>query len=249
VKLAPVDVVVVGAGAAGGIVAEQLALAGLRVALLERGRFQKYSETRHDELRSQRTTVLGNAFGPDDERYVRLAQMPDGTFQKVLPSEGAYGNNAACVGGGTFSYGAMSWRYMEQDFRMRSVYGAPEGSTLEDWPIRYQDLAPFYEKAEWEIGVSGKAGANPFESPRNKPYPMPPLPFNHEASVLAPAARKLGWHPFPIPMAINSVRYQGRPACIACPHCVGFACEVNAKNSTALTAIPRAAASRKMSLV
>ncbi len=70
-SLAPVDVVVVGAGAGGGIVAEQLSLAGYRVALLERGRQQKFSETGHDELRSQRTTVLGNAFGPDDEHYVR----------------------------------------------------------------------------------------------------------------------------------------------------------------------------------
>src|SRR5262245_39594669 len=65
VKLDPVDAVVIGAGAAGGIVAEQLCLAGLRVALLERGHTQTYEETGHDELRSQRTTVLGNAFGPD----------------------------------------------------------------------------------------------------------------------------------------------------------------------------------------
>ena len=122
-KLPPVDVVVVGAGAAGGIVAEQLALAGLQVALLERGRSQKFAETGHDELRSQRTTVLGNAFGPDDERFMRLAQSADGSFRRVVPSEGAYNNNAACVGGGTFSYGAMAWRFMEQDFRMRSVYG------------------------------------------------------------------------------------------------------------------------------
>ena len=247
-KLPSVDIVVVGAGAAGGIVAEQLALGGLRVVLLERGRWQKFSETRHDELRSQRTTVLGNAFGPDDEHYVRLAQMPDGSFQKVLPSEGSYNNIAACVGGGTFSYGAMAWRYMERDFRMRSVYGAPEGSSLEDWPLTYQDLEPFYTKAEWEIGVSGKAGANPFESPRQKPYPMPPLPFNREAGVLAAAAKRLGWHSFPIPMAINSVPYQGRPACIACPHCVGFACEVNAKNSTAVTTIPRAIATKQCEL-
>ena len=73
-----------------------------------------------------------------------------------LPSEGAYNNVAACVGGGTLSYGAMAWRYMERDFRMRSTYGAPAGSTLEDWPISYQDLEPYYTKAEWEIGVSGK---------------------------------------------------------------------------------------------
>jgi choline dehydrogenase-like flavoprotein len=247
-KLPPVDVVVVGAGAAGGIVAEQLALAGRQVALLERGRSQKFADTGHDELRSQRTTVLGNAFGPDDEHYVRLAQASDGSFRRVVPSEGAYNNNAACVGGGTFSYGAMAWRFMEQDFRMRSVYGAPENSTLDDWPLSYRELEPFYAKAEWEIGVSGKAGANPFESPREKPYPMPPLPLNTEATLLANAARRIGLHPFPIPMAINSVAYQGRPGCIACPHCVGFACEVNAKNSTAVTAIPRAIATKHCDL-
>lgn len=246
-RLPDVDVVVVGAGAAGGIVAEQLALAGYRLALLERGRRQRFSETRHDELRSQRTTVLGNAFGPDDEHHVRLVKMGQ-EWRKVLPSEGAYNNNAACVGGGTFSYGAMAWRFLEKDFRLKSAYGAPEGSTLEDWPITYQDLEPFYTQAEWEIGVSGKAGANRFEAPRGKGYPMPPLPFNREATVLAPAAKRLGLHPFPIPMAINSVKYQGRMGCIFCPHCVGFACEVNAKNSTAVTVIPRAVATKNCEL-
>ncbi len=241
-KLSPVDVVVVGAGAAGGIVAEQLSLAGLHVALLERGPRLGFAQTRHDELYSQRTTVLGNAFGPDDAHYVRLVEGLDGKTRRVLPSEGAYNNIAACVGGGTTSYGAMAWRFMERDFRMKSTYGAPPGSTLEDWPISYSDLEPFYTKAEWEIGVSGKGGANPFEAPRSKDYPMPALPYNTEAGVLDKAATRLGWHAFPIPMAINSIPYQKRPACIACPHCVGFACEVNAKNSTAVTVIPRAVA-------
>ncbi len=243
-KLPAVDVVVVGAGAAGGIVAEQLALAGKHVVLLERGRQYRFEDTGHDELRSQRTTVLGNAFGPDDERHARLVQTPGGNWNKVLPSEGAYNNVAACVGGGTLSYGAMAWRYMEKDFQLRTTYGVPDGSTLDDWPITYKDLEPFYTRAEWEIGVSGRAGANPFEPPRSKPYPMPPLPLNTEAGMLLAGARKLGWHPFPIPMAINSVEYQGRPGCIACPHCVGFACEANAKNSTAVTAIPRALATK-----
>ncbi len=247
-KLAPVDVVVVGAGAAGGIVAEQLALAGLRVALLERGPRLAFPQTGHDELRSQRTTVLGNAFGPEDHGYVRLAETSPGQFRRVLPSQGAYNNIAACVGGGTMSYGAMAWRFLERDFRMKSVYGAPAGSTLDDWPISYSDLEPFYTKAEWEIGVSGKRGANPFEAARSKAYPMPALPYNTEAGVLDAAARRLGWHPFPIPMAINSIAYQGRPACIGCPHCVGFACEVNAKNSTAVTAIPRAIATGQCEL-
>ncbi len=242
--LPPVDVVVIGAGAAGGIVAEQLSLKGRRVALLERGDKLTFAQTGHDELRSQRTTVLGNAFGPDDERYLRLVQTSDGSFTTVRPSHPAYNNVAACVGGGTMSYGAMAWRFNEKDFRLRSVYGSVPGSSLDDWPISYQDLEPFYTKAEWEIGVSGQAGANPFESKRSKPYPMPPLPLSTEATALFKAAQKMGLHPFPIPMAINSVTYQNRPACIACPHCVGFACEVNAKNSTAVTAIPRALATK-----
>ena len=246
--LSPVDVVVVGAGAAGGIVAEQLSLKGLQVVLLERGERQTFNQTGHDELRSQRTTVLGNAFGPDDRNYVREIVDANGKVRTVLPSEGAYNNVAACVGGGTVSYGAMAWRYFERDFKMKSTYGSPANSSLEDWPITYQDLEPFYTKAEWEIGVSGKAGANPFEPPRSKPYPMPPLPHNIESSMLARAATRLKWHPFPIPMAINSVAYQGRPACIGCPHCVGFACEVNAKNATSVNVIPRAVATKRCDL-
>ncbi len=240
--LDPVDAVIVGAGGGGGVVAYELARAGWNVVLLERGRQQNFAETRHLELRSQRTTVLGNAFGPDDERHPRVRRNERGEWVKVRPSEGGYNNIAAVVGGGTLSYGAMAWRFHPKDFRMKSTYGAPENSTLEDWPISYEDLAPYYERAEWEIGVSGKGGANPFDGPRAKEYPMPPLPFNKEASLLAKAARGLGLHPFPIPMAINSVPYGGREACVQCPHCVGFRCEVEAKSSTAVTVIPRAIA-------
>jgi choline dehydrogenase-like flavoprotein len=240
--LDPVDAVVVGAGGGGGVVAYVLANAGWNVALLERGRVQDFAETGHYELRSQRTTVLGNAFGPSDREHPRVRQNERGEWVRVYPSEGGYNNIAAVVGGGTLSYGAMAWRFHPKDFKMKSTYGAPENSTLEDWPISYEDLAPYYERAEWEIGVSGKGGSNPFDGARGKDYPMPPLPFNREASVLAKAARTLGLHPFPIPMAINSREYAGRPGCIQCPHCVGFRCEVDAKSSTAVTVIPRAVA-------
>jgi choline dehydrogenase-like flavoprotein len=237
-----VNAVVVGAGAAGGIVARELATAGLSVVLLERGKWYTANDCRKDDLRNQRTTVLGNAFGPEDEGNPRVWVDSRGEANVVLPSEGAYQNNAACVGGGTLSYGAMAWRFMPQDFRMRSTYGAPQGSSLEDWPIGYDDLEPFYDKAEYEIGVSGDESANPFHGPRRRGLPMPPLPPNREFGILEPAAKRLGLHPFPIPMLRNSVPYNGRGECMRCRWCVGFACEVDAKNGSQNTVIPSALA-------
>lgn len=174
-SLKHVNAVVVGAGAAGGVVAKQLAEGGLSVVLLERGRWTTNYDCRKDDLRNQRTSVLGQPFGPDEERNPRVIVASDGRSRVVLPSEPGYQNNAACVGSGTVCYGAMGWRYMAQDFRMRSTYGPLAGSTLEDWPVSYADLDPYYEMAEWEIGVSGDVSNDPFKAPRNKPLPMPPL--------------------------------------------------------------------------
>jgi len=237
-----VNAVIVGAGAGGGVVAKELSTAGLSVVLLERGGWPSFNDHNDDELISQRTTVLGNAFGPDDQRYRRVAVQGNGARRIVLPSEGGYNNVAACVGSGTVSYGAMAWRFMPQDFRMRSTYGALEGSTLADWPISYDDLEPYYEKAEWEIGVAGDDTPNPFVGPRKKPRPMPAFPYNKEGKIIEAAAKRLGWHPFPVPMLRNSQPYGGRPKCIHMRSCVGFACPVDAKAGTQNTVIPVALA-------
>ncbi len=238
-----VNAVVIGAGAGGGVVAKELACSGFTVALLERGKWYTAFDCRKDDLRNQRTTALGCAFGPEDALNPRVVVSPNGLQQIVKPSDGAYSNNAACVGGGTFSYGAMAWRFMENDFRMRAAYGAVPGSTLDDWPISYHDLAPYYEKAEWEIGVSGDDTANIFKAPRQKPLPMPPLPPSLEHTTLESAAKRIGLHPFSIPMLRNTVPFHGRGACMRCRWCVGFACEVDAKNGTHNTVIPKALAS------
>ncbi len=241
-SLKHVNAVVVGAGAAGGVVAKELAQGGLSVVLLERGPWPSTFNCRKDDLRNQRTTVLGHPFGPDDERNPRVTVDAAGKATVVRPTDGGYQNNAACVGSGTVSYGAMGWRFMEQDFKMRSTYGAVPGSTLEDWPIGSQDLEPYYDKAEWEIGVSGDVSPDPFKAPRKRGLPMPPLPANRECEILRGAARRLGWHPFDVPMLRNSVPYNGRQACMRCRWCVGHACEVNAKNGTHNTVIPTALA-------
>ena len=163
-----VNAVVVGSGAGGGVVACQLAEAGLSVVLLERGRWHSPFEERKDDLVNQRNSSLGVAYGPDEEKNPRVFVDLEGRERVVYPHQGEYQPNAACVGGGTVSYGAQAWRYMPQDFRMRSTYGALEGSTLDDWPISYDDLEPFYEKAEYELGVSGDVEPNVFKGPRRR---------------------------------------------------------------------------------
>jgi choline dehydrogenase-like flavoprotein len=89
-----VNAVIVGAGAAGGIVAKELATAGLSVVILERGKWYTAYDCRKDDLRNQRTTVLGNAFGPEDEGNPRVWVDQKGETHLVLPREGAYNNNA-----------------------------------------------------------------------------------------------------------------------------------------------------------
>jgi len=233
-----VNAVIVGAGAGGGVVAKELSTAGMSVVLIERGNWISYDDHTNDELLSQRITVLGNSCGPDDNRYKRVYVEPDGKKRIVLPSEYEYSNNAACVGSGTVTYGAMAWRFMEEDFKMKTTYGEVAGSTLDDWPISYTDLEPYYEKAEWEIGVSGDDSLNPYAPPRRKPYPMPAFTHNKEATMMKDAALRLGLHPFSIPMLRNSVPYGGRPACYRMRTCVGFPCPVDAKGGTQNTVIP-----------
>ena len=235
-----VNAVVIGAGAGGGVVAKQLATNGISVVLFERGPWQTFYDHDNDELISQRTFPLGPAYGPDVKKYRRVLVDQNGTERIVLPDSWDYNNNAACVGGGTLSYGAMAWRFMPQDFKMKSTYGMVDGSTLDDWPISYDDLESSYEKAEWEVGVAGDDVQNPFAPPRKKPHPMPPFPYNKEAKIMDAAAKRLGWHPFPIPMLRNSIAYRGRGACIRMRTCVGFACPVNAKCGSQNTVIPEA---------
>ena len=169
------------------------------------------------------------------------------------------------VGGTTLHYWAQSWRLNPWDFKVVSEtkrrYGAsriPKGSTVEDWPFGYDELEPYYDKIEYEVGVSGQAGningkidprGNPFEGPRKRAYPMPPLRGTAFLEKMAAAAKSLGWHPFPGPAAINSRTYQNRSACMYHGFCNRGGCHVDAKNSTAVTTIPRAQATGQLKVV
>ena len=161
----------------------------------------------------------------------------------VWPSESGYSNNAACVGGGTFSYGAQAWRYMEKDFRMRSTYGAVAGSTLEDWPIGYSDLEPYYEKAEWEIGRLRRRFEQHLPG-RAATRACPCRRFRQTRSTRSCCRPPNAWAGTRSisPCCATRVPYNGRAACMRCRWCVGFACEVNARTGTHNTVIPAALA-------
>jgi gluconate 2-dehydrogenase alpha chain len=243
------DVVIIGVGAAGGILAAELGKAGMKVIGLERGpRLQTADFEPHDELRYFQRQDLR----PDPKRMPVTWRPNTNATAHPIPSQ----NNGNQAGGGTVHYGSLSWRMHEDDFRVRTKtlerYGKeaiPEDSSLIDWPVSYDELEPFYDKAEYELGVSGKAGnlagkriagGNVFEAPRKREYPLPPLIVDQSGLLFEAGAQKLGFHPFSSPRAIISQPYQDRPGCTYCGFCQAFGCHVGAKSSILVTKLPEA---------
>lgn len=229
-----VDIVIVGSGAAGGVLAKELSTNGFRVVVLEQGPYLTPADFTHNEIEVMLRHQLTNNPALQPNTFRKTPQDKAQRQYSVM-----YGR---CVGGSSVHFTANFWRFHEIDFNERSQVGDIPGATLADWPITYADLEPYYTKVEWDIGVSGLAGASPFDPPRSKPYPMPPLPVKGNGVVFERAARKLGYHPFPAPMAILSQPRPGRSACVNCGFCLGFGCEVGAKSTSLSAAIPVAEA-------
>jgi choline dehydrogenase-like flavoprotein len=232
-----VDFVVFGSGAAGGVMARELSQDGFEVLVLEQGPRFTAADFKHDELDHWFNNALLNSPETSPQTFRRSAAD---TVERVRNFPSLW--YARMVGGSSNHFTANYWRFHEVDFNERSLLGGITGTSFADWPIDYAELEPYYTKAEWEVGVSGLAGASPFDPPRSRPYPMPPLPVKSSGVLLERGARKLGMHPFPAPMAIASVPYRGRPACAHCGFCIGFGCEMSAKSSTLYTMLPEAEA-------
>src|SRR5271156_4963034 len=258
-RLKDVDAVTVGLGWTGAIMARELTKAGLNVVSLERGPDRipgedfilpavrdevKYGQRLELMMDNSVDTITFRNF--NNERALPIRRI--GAF---LPGEG--------VGGSGIHWGALHWRNLPSDFRIRSAiaerYGAkaiPDDMTIQDWPVSYQELEPYYDRFEKLAGISGKAGnlggkiqngGNPFEGPRSSEYPNPPLHQPLGATLYAKAARELGYHPFPIPSANMSQSYTNPLGvtlgqCSYCGFCERFGCGNYAKSSAQTCVLP-----------
>jgi len=231
------DVCVVGTGAGGGVIIDRLTAAGLKVVALERGSQLTGEDLfNRDELQC---VVRDKLYSPHQlETYRRNAQSPGET--------GRISEIAQCVGGTFLTWAGVSWRFRPDDFRVLSTEGPLEGASLADWPMSYEEMVPFYEQAERDFGVAGGGGPRPGVPGRK--VPLPPHPMRVCSQRFVDGARKLGYKPFPVPMAINSTSYGGRPRCRYRGACRGYGCPIDARSTSVSVSLPRAAATGRLEL-
>jgi len=223
------DAIVIGSGFGGSAVAHTLVGAGERVLMLERGDWV--------------------ARGPENWLPEGVGELT-GHYSKDVPYRvhSARGEHDVggyyCVGGPSVFYGGVSLRFRAEDFEPNPAIAGSSGAR---WPFAYDELEPYYARAERLIGVAGAAGEDPTEPWRSGPYPAEPGTLAPISERMRDAARSLGLRPFRLPLAIDHVGTDGRTACRACRTCDGFACAIGAKNDLATTVLP-ALISRGMEL-
>ncbi|MDN5708885.1 MAG: GMC family oxidoreductase [Planococcus sp. (in: firmicutes)] len=245
-----VDVVTVGVGWTGGIIAAECAKEGLKVVGLERGQersTEDYSMV-HDEYRyairyelmqdlSKETITFRNS---RDQTALPMRQL--GSF---LLGEG--------LGGAGTHWNGQNWRFLPYDFEIKSMTDAKYGEnklpaeyTLQDWGITYDELEPYFDKFEKTAGISGE-DKNPFWGKRSSEYPTPPMKKTPLLSKFETATSNLGYTPFMMPSANLSEAYENPDgqqiaACQYCGFCERFGCEYGAKTSPEITVVPAARA-------
>jgi gluconate 2-dehydrogenase alpha chain len=258
-KLRSVDAVLVGFGWTGAILGQELTDAGLNVLALERGGWR------------DTTTDFATTFIQDELRYYYRRELFQEPARETLTFRNN-GNETALpmrqlgsflpasgVGGAGIHWNGQNWRFLPSDFLARSHntqrYGAaalPPDMTVQDWGVTYDDLEPFYDKWEYLCGISGKAGnikgqiqsgGNPFEGPRTRDFPNPPMDMTYGPTLFAQAAASVGLKPFPAPSANMSQAYTNPLGvqlgpCTYCGFCEKFACGNYSKSSAQTTILP-----------
>ncbi len=257
--LPAVDVVIVGFGWTGSILAKELTDEGLQVVAIERGGFRDTvpdfgTDHIQDELRY---AVRNSIFEQPSRETLTFRNSMD---QVALPMRhlGSFRPGAGAGGAGVH-WNGQTWRFLPTDFRARSHvverYGAkfiPADMTIQDWGVTYEDMEPYYDKFEYLCGVSGEAGnlkgqiqpgGNPFEGERSRPYPLPPLKRSIGSHLFDKAAKEVGAHPFPAPASNTSKAYKNlygvqMGMCTYCGFCEWFGCGNYSKSSPQACVFP-----------
>jgi choline dehydrogenase-like flavoprotein len=204
------DVIIVGTGAGGGTLARHLAPSGKRILLLERG---DWLPREPQNWQTQDVFV--------DNRYVSPDTWYDEKGQPFQPQIHYF------VGGATKFYGAALYRLRKEDFGELRHHGGISPS----WPISYDELEPYYTKAEQLYEVHGARGEDATEPPASEPYPFPPVSHEPRIQQLSDDLAAAGYHPFHAPCGIR-LDETNMPfsKCVRCPTCDGFPCLVHAKS-------------------
>jgi gluconate 2-dehydrogenase alpha chain len=246
-KLDQVDVVVVGTGWAGGVVSAELAKAGYKVVGLERGEEKSTSDYigAKDELKYfSRKHMMQDL---SKETITSRVNIDDEALPVRTQDDMMVGND---LGGSSVHWAGATYRYMPYDFEIRSKtvekYGEkkiPDGMQLQDWGITYDELEEYYDRWEKAAGISGEA--DPIEAKRSSDYPNPPTVETPNLKLFKDAAKELGYHPFQIPSANVTERYENPDGqvinqCQYCAFCTHYGCDFGAKSDPIVTVIPAA---------
>lgn len=211
------DVIIIGSGAGGGTLAHHLAPSGKKILLLERGDFLPREAKNWDP----ESVFVEN-------RYISQETWHDKDGKAFQPQVHYF------VGGATKLYGAALYRLRKEDFCELKHYDGVSPA----WPISYEELQPYYLKAEKLYQVHGKRGVDPTEPPESAPYPFPPVSNEPRIQKLYDNLKKANYHPFPAPCAVMlNEKDMAKSRCIRCQTCDGFPCLVQAKADAEMVAV------------
>ncbi|MCW8838309.1 MAG: GMC family oxidoreductase [Thiovulaceae bacterium] len=225
------DVCIIGSGAGGSPIAYELSNAGFNVVVLEKGKYYKEEDFSKDELAVSRR----DKFIPDlkDEKHIINEIDEKGDITRFDGHEYSWSFwNGSMVGGSSNLMSGYFHRLKPNDFKLKSVYGEIEGANVEDWPISYEEMEPFYEKVERVVGVSGNLTKHKFLEPRStSQFPYVKLEENHVTKWFDKACEELNYESFATPRAVLPMDALKRNGCSYSNFCGSYACATGAKGS------------------